>query len=468
MRSMIRGCVVLACLASAAHADSEAPSIPDNVSAVAGNSSIRVDWSSSWDNEGVDGYNVYRDGRYRATVRDTDYTDYGLDAGDRHSYEIVAFDDARNYTSQSEPAVATVGGEDSVRSSGRPGTPDAPDVEGRDDGTIRVSWSAASGDVRGYNIYRDGSYRSTVTGGATRYEDRSVDPGREYRYAIVAFSNDGRFSSKSSETAGRTGGGGGESRSLQDDDTGSRAGGAPDGYELVFSDEFRGSSVDERKWNTSYRWGPDWIINNEKQYYVDTQEDPDFGYDPFSFDGEHLTISARRTPDDLRSDANWQRWMSGALTTYKKFTMKYGYVEMRAKLPRGQGLWPAFWLLHQSETDHRPEIDVVEMLGRDPDTVYQTYHWYEDYSLRSTPSYRVEETDYSDDFHTYGMLWEPGKVTWYVDGRETHQFDSGNVSSENMYILVNLAVGGTWAGSPDDSTPSPSRYTIDFIRAYRR
>ena len=88
-----------------------------------------------------------------------------------------------------------------------------------------------------------------------------------------------------------------------------------------------------------------------------------FGHSPFEFDGNHMTITATKTPEHLRASANWQPYLSGALTTYNKFKMKYGYVEMRAQLPKGKGLWSAFWLLHQNDNDRRPEIDVVEYIG---------------------------------------------------------------------------------------------------------
>jgi len=475
MRALILGCAALALGSTTALADSRAPSIPTNVSAVSSGDSIQVQWDASSDDRGVVGYNVYRDGSYRVTVFDTRYTDYGVDRNRTYAYQITAYDEARNYTRGSERAQASLdgaAGAERTSSAGneRPATPDRPSATVQDDGAVSLSWAAANG-AEGYNVYRDGRYVMTVRG--TQWVDRTAESGGEHRYYLVSFSRGGRFSGKSEVVDIRGARGSLSGRSVPSDDGAGRGGdaprgGAPDGYTLVFSEEFQGSSLDRSKWNTRYRWGPNWVINNESQYYVDTQGNPGFGHSPFSLDGEHLTISASRTPDSLRGAANSQGWLSGALTTYQHFAMTYGYVEMRAKMPRGKGMWPAFWLLHERNTERRPEIDVVELLGGDTDTVYQTYHWYENYSLRSTPSFRVQRADYADGFHTYGVRWEPGKVTWYVDGLETNRFSSDKVSSESMYLLLNLAVGGNWAGQPDGSTPDKVDYTIDYIRAYRR
>jgi len=324
-------------------------------------------------------------------------------------------------------------------------------------------------------VYRDGSYHSTVKS-ATTYLD-SVESGREYRYYVTSFNDNGQYSPRSAEVVGS--GTGASSATAQNqvqsqnDRTGetssvSNSSGVPAGYNLVFNEEFQGSSLDRSKWNSQYRWGPDLIINNELQYYVDTLNQPNFGHSPFEFDGEHMTINAIRTPNQLSGRALSQPYLSGAITTYQKFTMRYGYVEMRARMPRGRGMWPAFWLLHNTDHDRRPEIDVVEMLGHQTNLVYNTYHRFDNGNLVSSPSFQVPGPDYAADFHTYAVRWEPGLLVWYVDGVERNRFDDSNVSHEDMYLLLNLAVGGWWPGAPDSSTPFPARFTIDYIRAYTK
>ena len=461
-------------------ADTQPPSVVNNVQASALDStSIRVTWNIPWDDTGVAGYNVYRNNAYFATVSNTNFLDNQVSAGSQYEYSIVAFDDARNFSSQSALASATTGGNTTPAVAPPPapngsafGAPSGLRAEVQNGNQARIFWNQAAGNPEKYNVYRDNNYLTTVQG--TDFTDTQLNFGTDHRYYIVSVRGN-EFSSRSDELVVNTASG----SSSPSDNSGSTPAAPPQpqndgnssvpaGYRLVFSDEFRGSSLDTSKWNSSYRWGPYFIINGERQFYIDRINDPNFGHSPFEFDGEHMTISAIRTPDHLRGRANNQPYLSGALTTYNKFRMQYGYVEMRARLPRGKGLWSAFWLLHQNELRNRPEIDVVEYIGDRQNVVFQTYHFFENFDLRSTPTFQAVGPDYSQDFHTYAVQWEPGLITWYVDGQVTNTYSSGNVSSEEMYLLVNLAIGGWWPGDPDGSTPFPARMTIDYIRAYQR
>jgi len=470
-------------------ADNERPSVVENVRAEgATGPAVSLSWDKPNDNVGVEGFNVYRDGNYYTTVLNTtSYTDSGVSGNREYRYRIVAFDQARNYSTLSASASAQSGGVRAVSNSPAPspqqsqansnGNPAPPSgLQAAENGSsATISWNAPSGGADGYNVYKNGNYHATVKGG-TSYSANGLTGTSEFE--IVAFLND-RYSVKSETLSVSTNGDDQASpppatnqspppnANPSPPPTGGGKSAVPNGYNLVFSDEFDRGNIDSGKWNTSYRWGANWIINNEEQYYVDILRDPNFGISPFKLNGNHLTIEATQTPDGLRDKAAGQKYLSGAMTTHNKFKMKFGYVEMRAKLPKGKGLWPAFWLLHESNDINRPEIDVVEMLGQDPNLVYQTYHYYENWNLRSTPSFKAPGPDYSQDFHTFGMLWEPGRITWYVDGVETNRHENGNVANEEMYLLVNLALGGGWAGSPDGSTPFPARMEIDYIRAYK-
>ncbi len=477
MRTLIIAFFVVLASTTLAQADNQRPSVVNNVRADAiAPTTVRVSWNKPYDNVRVAGYNIYRNGNYYKTVfNTTNYLDNGVGANSSYNYSISAFDDARNYSPISSSTSVSTGGDNSPRAvaaapQNNNGTPNAPSglrAEAQSSSEIKLTWNS-SGNIDGYNLYRDGNYFTTVKG-RTHYTARSLSSGKEYRFQVVAFNNS-RYSTKSGEVRARTQGGNQNSNSGNPSSgtSNSGSGAVPNGYTLVFSDEFRGRDIDSSKWNTRYRWGPWQTINNEQQFYVDRLNDRNFGYSPFEFDGEHLSIVAKPTPGNLRGKANNKGYLSGAMTTYQKFKMRYGYVEMRAKLPKGKGLWPAFWLLHNQENGKRPEIDVVELLGDRPNIAYQTYHYYDNWNLRSTPSYEARGSDYTQNFHTYGMKWEPGRITWYVDGKATNSFSNGNVSSEDMYLLVNLAIGGAWAGSPNGSTRFPAKYTIDYIRAYRR
>ena len=285
-------------------------------------------------------------------------------------------------------------------------------------------------------------------------------------------------------------------------------------YELAFSDEFNGNSLDGSKWNTGLLWGPYLPINNEEQLYVDTLGiNQDSAHSPFSFNGETITITATPTSSSLQppqrpaeDDPIWDNYaeyryngpsengpgynpddvnyLSGIITSYDAFKMTHGYVEARVKIPPGQGLWPAFWLLNAHYVEDSPEIDVMEFLGQTTDRVYHTYHYFDiedNWAKRSTPSYTsmAEDwgiSDWTDDFHTYGLAWSPREIVWYVDGIETRRITDQDtidgepmrISRQSMYLIANLAVGGNWPGAPDASTPLPASYEIDYIRAYKK
>jgi len=292
-------------------------------------------------------------------------------------------------------------------------------------------------------------------------------------------------------------------------------------YKLVFNDEFSGTSLNPNKWHTSLLWGPYWPINREEQIYVDTlhmhSELEGTASDPFELTGSTLKINATPTSASLpppprppRNDPLYKRkastyrygdavgtpgepgyrppydpdkvnYLSGIITSYESFKMTHGYVEARAKLPAGQGLWPAFWMLPTHYVEAVPEIDVMEFLGQDVDRIYNTYHFFDvpaGWQLRSTPSFPVYATDWTQDFHTFGMAWSPKKIVWYVDGVETHSITDETVhaasgakfkiASQAMYLIANLAVGGSWPGTPDDTTEFPATYEIDYIRAYKK
>jgi beta-glucanase (GH16 family) len=155
---------------------------------------------------------------------------------------------------------------------------------------------------------------------------------------------------------------------------------------------------------------------------------------------------------------------SGAVTTENKWTMQYGRLDVRAKLTGGNGLWPAIWLLPVGQANWASdyEIDLMEMLGKDPHTVYFTLHYAE-----ATKQQQCQMTgpDFSAGFHTFTLLWRPGSAEWEVDGIVQCTITGEGVSTEPMYLLVNDAVGGAWPGEPDATTPLPQTMLVNYVRA---
>ena len=225
------------------------------------------------------------------------------------------------------------------------------------------------------------------------------------------------------------------------------------GWQLVFSDEFNGTALDLTRWNKHYWWGRTNSDNSELEYYAD---------DAFNFQNGYLRLSA-----DRRSMGGFQ-YTSGMIASHDKFSFQYGYVEIRARVPAGRGLWPAFWLLPASR-QYTSEIDVLEALGQEPTRVYMT-NW--DLNPNGNGDGFPIQSDYlgpdfSQAFHTYGVEWGPGMIIWYIDGTERFRTRRA-VPHQLMYIIANLAVGGDWPGSPDANTPFPSYYDIDYIRVYQQ
>jgi len=270
-----------------------------------------------------------------------------------------------------------------------------------------------------------------------------------------------------------------------------------DQFEMVFSDEFSGSEIDPNKWSTTLTWRQEEqnIINGEMQYFVDTQSDPDFGYNPFVMTGETLKISAIKTPPELSEKALGQPFLSGALSTHEdksgqldsngnlindKFGTTYGYVEGRIKVGTVPGMLTSFYLFRRWEGEQAPEIDIVEYLGRNPygdEKAFQTYHYkdvvHEETLSSPTMMYPRDSGNFGDikdvnDFHTYGVLWEPNLIVWYIDGQEVQRLTGPQVARQSMNIILYLVTGSAWAERPADNAAYPLEVEIDYVRAYKR
>ncbi len=234
-----------------------------------------------------------------------------------------------------------------------------------------------------------------------------------------------------------------------------------EGWELVWQDEFNQSYLDTDNW--IYDTGAGGWGNVELQFYTNREKNAR------TEDGM-LVIEARQ--EDFRGSD----YTSARIKTQTLHSWTYGRIEARMKLPTGQGIWPAFWMLGENfPTAGWPqcgEIDIMENIG-DPTTVYGTVHG-PGYSggdgIGSSVTTSGEPLDES--FHIYHIEWEPDEIRWYLDGVEYHAITNADVSGEWVYdhpffIILNLAVGGQWPGYPDQTTQFPQQLMVDYVRVYR-
>jgi beta-glucanase (GH16 family) len=241
------------------------------------------------------------------------------------------------------------------------------------------------------------------------------------------------------------------------------------GFTQTFADEFDSLSLrngDQGTWDAKFWWAPEHggtlTENGELQWYINPSYAGTSSVNPFSVGDGVLTITAAPTPDAISEEVNGYDYTSGLLNTYSSFAQTYGYFEIRADMPTDQGTWPAFWLL-PADGSWPPELDVVEMRGQDPNTVHVTVHTQETGSRTSeTSAVKVPSTD---GFHTYGVLWDEDQIVWYFDDVAIARADTPADMHDPMYMLVNLAVGGT-AGTPGAALQDGAELKVDYIRAY--
>ncbi|MFO1417142.1 MAG: family 16 glycosylhydrolase [Methylotetracoccus sp.] len=233
------------------------------------------------------------------------------------------------------------------------------------------------------------------------------------------------------------------------------------GWQMTFSEEFNGTSLDTSKWITTDGWGNrGYAGNGELQCYMP---------DAFWFGGGVMSIVAQRQYLSVcapPSQPGPTQYTSGMITTYGKFAQQYGYFEMRAQLPNGKGLWPAFWLL-AADRSIPPELDIMEAIGSRPTQVFQAIHYNEGGQYKTYNDWWIGP-DFTAGFHTYGLDWQPGYLAFYGDGVKRGEFWSGVIPNKPFYIVLNLALGGGWAGAPDGTTVFPARFQLDYVRAYQR
>ena len=229
-------------------------------------------------------------------------------------------------------------------------------------------------------------------------------------------------------------------------------------WELVWSDEFDYTGLPD-----STKWGNEigFIRNNELQYYTPRR------IENSSVENGNLLITGRKEQYD---SANYT---SASLTTDGKHSWTYGKIDARIKLPKGQGLWPAFWMLgqniHQVGWPRCGEIDIMEHINNE-DILYGTLHWHNEKHVSDGNKTPCDVTQY----HNYTVEWDKDSIKWSLDGAKYHVvsiIDSVNSTGElhkPFYIILNLAIGGNWPKDPDETTQFPATVYVDYVRVYQK
>jgi beta-glucanase (GH16 family) len=241
------------------------------------------------------------------------------------------------------------------------------------------------------------------------------------------------------------------------------------GYTLAWSDEFNTSSFDNNSWTAESGDGCPGLCgwgNNELQYYLAPPNNL------FFQDGK-MIIEARA------ESYGGKNYTSSRIKTQGKRSFKFGRVDIRAILPKGKGIWPAFWMMPQNNVfggwPSSGEIDILELIGSEPGKAHATVHYGPGPgSTNISRSYTLPGATFNDQFHVFSMEWEQDQMKFYIDDNlysTVTKADLGALNypfNEQFYFIVNLAVGGNWPGAPDASTVFPQWLIVDYIRIYQK
>lgn len=246
-----------------------------------------------------------------------------------------------------------------------------------------------------------------------------------------------------------------------------------EGYTLNWADEFDGDSLNRDDWNVELH-EPGWV-NAELQQYVDSKEN-------IQVKDGNLVIQPVKTVDE----SGKATYTSGRVNTQGKRNFKYGLFEAKVKVPTGMGYLPAFWMMPTDENLYGQwprcgEIDIMEVMGQDTKKAMGTIHYGNPHGQKQG-EYVLKNGDFSSQWHTFSVEWEPGKIVWYVDGIKFHEANDwysttegqGTVAypapfDQKFYMILNLAIGGSWVGYPDETTTYEDQsFVIDYVRAYQK
>jgi len=405
------------------------PAAPTGLTAtLSGTSQINLAWSEA--TSGVSGFYVMRSvsgGSYTQLAQvsgtTTSYSDTGLAAGTSFSYEVLAYNATGN-SAVSNVAAAT--------------TPSAPTVPTGLTATlsgtsqINLAWSEATSGCTGFDVMcsvSGGSYTQVaqVSGSTTTYSATGLAAGTTYSYEVKAVNAVG--ASAVSNVASAT-----------TPSSTPPAGGPPiaGNWTSIYNDTFGGTSLDSTwgtdLWNVNYA-GPATVSNNTL----------------------HLTAPNASTEATIDTE-----------NCAKPFSFTYGYAQVTMQIPKGQGIWPAFWLmpLDSLHADNSTEIDAYEGQGNVPNIDTATYHWGS--GQQNGTDYNAG-VDLSQGYHAYGVDWEPNQIVWYLDGKAIKTITSAQatISPYAMYLILDVWLGG-WNGAVNSTTPFPATLNITDVQVWQQ
>ena len=250
----------------------------------------------------------------------------------------------------------------------------------------------------------------------------------------------------------------------QTDPTGYTTPSSYPGYTLKWNDEFNGTSIDQNNWG--YDLGASGWGNNELQNYTSLNANS------YIANGS-LVIEAIKGPNG--------NYTSARMITKGKRTFQYGRIDIRAKLPKGQGIWPALWMLGTNiDNVGWPacgEIDIMEYLGHQTSTVHGTAHWGAQGSTSSQSSssrFDLTSGNFYEKFHVFSIIWEANRIRWYMDDQLFHTVTTTTTNgaanwrfNQEFFFIFNIAVGGNWPGYPDATTQFPQKMFVDYVRVFQ-
>ncbi|MFC3879283.1 family 16 glycosylhydrolase [Algoriphagus namhaensis] len=235
------------------------------------------------------------------------------------------------------------------------------------------------------------------------------------------------------------------------------------GMSLVWEDDFQGSSLNTSNWSYEIGRGNNGWGNNELQYY--RRENT-------SLQDGHLIITAKK--ENFEGAA----YTSSRLVTMNKQDFRYGRIDIRATMPRGQGLWPALWMLGSNFSEvgwpNCGEIDIMEMIGGNgrENTVHGTVHWDNNGSrAQFGGEKRISTGTLADQFHVYSIVWDATSIKWLINDEQYHEIDTTPAGLDEFrrkfFFIFNVAVGGDWPGSPNTTTTFPQHMIVDYVRVFQ-